>query len=365
MIELSSKEAYRFKREIEELSKKKGRGTELVSVYIPATYELSKVTNKLSEEQGTASNIKSTATRKNVVTALEKIIQHLKLFKRTPENGVIVFCGNVSEGDSADIQLWSIIPPEKNKLNLYRCEKQFIVDSLLDMVHTKTIYGLIVMDRREGNIAFLKGKRIEPAKTLRSMVPGKFRAGGQSAARFSRVIEGLAGDFYKQIAASATAVFGTGKDLKGIIIGGPGPTKYSFAEGDYLPDALKSKILGIVDIGYTGLDGLEELVNRADDILKDAEVQKEKKLVIRFLDLLAKGGAVTYGLENVRKACDAAAVETILVSEKLDSKIADEFMERSEKIGAKVEFISTETKEGEQLYQMGGIVAFLRYKLEG
>lgn len=365
MGDMSSKEAYRFKREVEELAAKRGRGTELVSVYIPATYELSKIINKLAEEQGTASNIKSSGTRKNVVSALEKIIQHLKLFKRTPENGLVVFCGNVSEGDSPDIQLWSIIPHEPNKLNLYRCEKQFIVEPLMDMVQTKTMYGLIVMDRREGNVAFLKGKRIDMVKTMHSMVPGKFRAGGQSAARFGRVIEGLANDFYKEVGESANSIFmPVIKDLKGVIIGGPGPTKYTFAEGHFLTEAIKGKILGILDIGYTGPDGLEELLTRSDELLKDAEVQKEKKLVIRFIDVLAKGGAVAYGLDNVRKACDAGAAETIMVSEKLPPAIADEFMERADKTGAKVEFISTETREGEQLYQMGGIAAFLRYKIE-
>ncbi len=359
-----SKEAYRFRREIEELAKKKGRGTELVTVYIPAGYELSKITNKLAEEQGTATNIKSTSTRKNVVSALEKIIQHLKLFKGTPENGLAVFCGNVSEQEGGvDIQLWSIIPPEKNNLNLYRCEKQFILEPLLEMATTKTAYGLIVMDRREGNIGFLRGKRIDCVKSLHSMVPGKFRAGGQSAARFERVIEGLANDFYKKVGESATEILKNEPNLKGIIVGGPGPTKYTFVDGGFIPENLKLKILGILDIGYTGEDGLEELVNRAQDILKEAEVTKEKELVRKFLDGLAKGSAVTYGKMQVKDAIEKGAAETVLISEKIDSKFADELVQLAEKTGAVVEFISTDTKEGEQLHSMGGLAALLRYKL--
>ena len=39
----------------------------------------------LSDEQGTATNIKSTSTRKNVIDALERMIQHLKLYERSVE----------------------------------------------------------------------------------------------------------------------------------------------------------------------------------------------------------------------------------------------------------------------------------------
>jgi len=85
---LSSKEKFTLKKTLKALKKHRGRHTELVSVYVPAGYEIAKIIQHLSQEQGTATNIKSTATRKNVVDALERMIQHLKLYKKTPDNGV-------------------------------------------------------------------------------------------------------------------------------------------------------------------------------------------------------------------------------------------------------------------------------------
>ena len=108
---MSLTEAQRFhlKKFIKELEKFRGRHTELVSVYIPQDYDLNKIINHLSQEQGTASNIKSSATRKNVTDALERMIQHLKLFKRTPPNGLVVFSGNVAEREGQqDFKVWSI-----------------------------------------------------------------------------------------------------------------------------------------------------------------------------------------------------------------------------------------------------------------
>ncbi|MCK4492056.1 MAG: peptide chain release factor 1, partial [Candidatus Altiarchaeales archaeon] len=110
---MESKEEYKLRKLINELKNKRGRHTELVSVYIPSGYDINLVINQLAEEQGTATNIKSKSTRKNVVDALEKAIQHLRLFKQTPGNGLALFSGNVSEREGVqDLKVWSVQPPE-------------------------------------------------------------------------------------------------------------------------------------------------------------------------------------------------------------------------------------------------------------
>lgn len=169
----------KLKKLVKELSAIRGRHTELVTVYIPAGYSISDVVNQLKEEQGTASNIKSKATRKNVMTALEKIIQNLRLFRETPPNGLINFAGNVSpvEGKE-DIHLWSIEPPVKMKTKIYWCDQTFVLDPLKEMVREKEIYGLIVLDAKEANIGVLIGKTVEPLKEIDSLVMSKTVKGG-------------------------------------------------------------------------------------------------------------------------------------------------------------------------------------------
>jgi len=74
---------FRFRKLLEMLEKKEGRGTELISVYIPPGKRVSEVMNDLRSEWGTASNIKSKTTRKNVQDALTKVMERLKLFKES------------------------------------------------------------------------------------------------------------------------------------------------------------------------------------------------------------------------------------------------------------------------------------------
>jgi len=179
-MSITESQRFHLKKSIKELEGYRGRHTELVSVYVPQDYDLNKIVNHLAQEQGTAANIKSSATRKNVTDALERMIQHLRLFKKTPPNGLVVFSGNVAEREGTqDFRVWSIEPPIPLKTRIYRCDKEFVLDILRDMLDIKEVYGLVVMDRRDANIALLKGKTIIPLVKTHSEVPGKFKAGGQ------------------------------------------------------------------------------------------------------------------------------------------------------------------------------------------
>lgn len=194
---ITSKQKFQLKKFLQELSKHRGRHTELVSVYVPQGYDINKVINHLCQEQGTASNIKSTSTRKNVQDALERMVQHLRLFKQTPEHGLAAFSGNVAEREGqSDVKIWSIEPPFPLNIRIYRCDKEFVLEPLEQMMEQKEVYGLVVLDRRDANIAYLKGKSIIPLLKTHSQVPGKIRAGGQCHV-FGTLVQSASGSLHK------------------------------------------------------------------------------------------------------------------------------------------------------------------------
>ena len=69
---------YELEELIEKLEGYRGRHTELITVFVPAGAILTHTTKQLENEKGTATNIKSTSTRKNVINALERAIRKLK-----------------------------------------------------------------------------------------------------------------------------------------------------------------------------------------------------------------------------------------------------------------------------------------------
>ena len=90
MTEQSAHQRYEFKKKLESLRDKKGRSTELITLYIPLDKQIYDVTNQLKEEHGQAANIKSKLTRTNVQGAIESLLSrpvsytHLDVYKRQP-----------------------------------------------------------------------------------------------------------------------------------------------------------------------------------------------------------------------------------------------------------------------------------------
>ena len=365
-MSLTAQQKLQLKRLIKELKSHKAPHTEFVTVYIPQDYDIIKIIQHLAEEQGTASNIKSAVTRKNVQGALEKMIQHLRDFKKTPKNGLAIFSGNIAAGEGKqDFQVWSMEPPIPLNIRIYRCDKNFVTDIMEEMMIEHEVYGLVVLDRRDANIALLKGKTIVPLQKTHSEVPGKFKAGGQSAQRFARQREGAAKDHFKKIAEYMKEQFlPLGNNLKGIIVGGPGTTVQDFINKDYITGDVKKKIIGTKDLSYTGDFGLQELLEKSEDLLAEEEVIQEKKAMnIFFKEFRDNPNKITYGEKEVEKALEMNAVDTLFISESIPEDKIFDFEEKAEVGGATVKIISTETREGVQLRDIGGIAAILRFEI--
>ena len=414
----TSLELYRLRKTLSTLASKEGSHTELITLYIPPGKQISDAVNLLREEYGTASNIKSNVTRKNVLDAIVKVQQRLKLFKDPGEKGIVIFAGALpQEGGGGPgterMETYVIVPPEPIKIFLYRCDSRFHTEYLQEMLREKETYGILLIDASDATIATLQGKRLTIVRQMYSGVTGKTRAGGQSARRYERLRDMQLNEYFNRVGGHANETFLPIDNLKGIILAGPGPTKYDFEKGDYLNYQLKSKILDTVDTAYVEEQGVKEVVDKAPEIMRKVRYIEEKQIMQQFLyELGHDTGLITYGEVEVRRALEAGAVKTLLLSEGLDvlrvtvkcsacgyqeqqtvkgkdmatyeqglvgkpcpkcsapsltvsdkQDIVDDLAQMAEYSNADVEVISTETEEGQMLKNaFGGIAAMLRFK---
>ena len=414
MVEMTQRQKYDLKRKIEELKNCKGKHTELISLYVPPSKQISDVNSYLKNELSQSQNIKSKTTRKNVLSAIESIMSRLKYFKQPPENGVIFFVGHKSVGsDQTEMVAYVIEPPKPIVTFLYRCDSSFYLEPLEDMIIEQENYGLFLIDRRECTVGMLRGNRIDLIDYSTSRVPGKHGRGGQSQRRFERLTEIAAHEWFEKCGKKASDIFLGENDLKGVLVGGSGPTKQYFVDEGYLHYEIQDKIIDIFDTGYTDEYGLKELVSAAAATMTDLKISQEKNAMKRFLKEVTKSedSLAVYGEKQVRKALEMGIVDTLLLSEDIrkyrvkmkcascnfqkeitidEDKIEefqapncakcdtsnsmeivekidfiDELSDLAEQTGCKVKLISRDSEEGDSLYSaFSGIAGILRYSVE-
>ncbi len=366
-MEISDKQKTALQELVTRLESIKGRHTELVSVMIPAGFNKDSVVRQLEAERSTAENIKSKQTRTAVIDSLDTIIRELKNIKATPPNGLAAFAGNISEKEGVqDIQSWLYEPPKPLNVRLYRCDQRFIVEPLKEMLAIEDVYGILAIDRQQATIGLLEGKQIKVLRTFTSGVPSKIRAGGQSSQRFHRITEGLAKEFFRRVADGMKELLFDMPKLRGIMVGGPIPTKEEFLETGELVTKLKEKVIAVKDVGYVDEHGLKLIVEASQEDISNQELIKEKNMVNKFFETLGKTKEKTvYGEERAKLALQRGAAGTILLSKALPKEKIKEYEAAAENIGAEVQIISTESPEGEQFLNLTkGVAAILRFGLE-
>jgi peptide chain release factor subunit 1 len=351
-----------------------------------------------------------------VQDALSRTVEQLKLFKETPENGLVIFCGAIPNDKGIGkekIEIYPVIPPKPVQISLYRCDDHFWTDHLKEMMKDDKVIGILAIDTQETGIGILTGDRWEAVDSITSGVAGKHRQGGQSARRFERLRENELNEYYHRVADHVKKVFIDQYNVKGIIVGGPGPTKENFLKEEYLDYRLQKAVIAILDSSYSGDEGVRELIEKAqkDGILQEYRVMEEKQLVKKFMAEVHSGrGLGIYGIHDVIKALEGGIADLVIVTddityvrlefkcksckhtqakiversqamatkqeyltkqcpschvtdtEAVEKDIVDYLNELATMTGARLEVISSKTEEGSQLGSLGKIGAILRYK---
>ncbi len=399
---MDQKEKRKLEKKIKELEQMKGKGTELISLYIPHDQNVNEEVTRLKTEYSEAANIKSKSTRKHVQSAIKTILQSLKGVNELPENGVAIFAGHVD----GDMKKEIITPPEPVQVNLYNCDNTFKLEPLKKLVESKEKYGLVTIDSKNATIAKLKGKHLEILQSFGSQVPSKHTKGGWSQKRFERIINQAKHEHYKKAADIINKEF-KDEEIRGVIIGGPGQAKDKIDSDQYLNKKITKKILGKPSTGYADESGIKELMQKSEELIKDLEVQKEREAVDKFMKKITGDELATYGLKQVVKALKQGKVKTLMISEDINWKktkikcpecgeeeekliknmeefqkqgkicskckeereikekrdVTEKLEQLAEETGSDIKYISTDTDKGKQFHDaFGGIGAILRYK---
>jgi peptide chain release factor subunit 1 len=385
-------EKWKIKKLIKGLNGAKGSGTSMISIIISPGEQISKTSSLLTNEMGTASNVKSRVNRLSVLSAITSAQQRLKQYKNVPPNGLVLFVGlAIAEDGKEKKMVIDFEPFKKINTSLYMCDNRFHTEALDELLEDSDTFGFIIMDGNGTLYGTLSGSTKSVIKTIEVELPKKHGRGGQSSVRFSRLREEKRHNYVRKVAELATDIFITDDrpNVKGLILAGSAEFKEVLSESDLFDPRLKKTIIGLVDISYGFINGFHQAIQLSEGLLKDTKYIHEKKVLSAFFNELAiDSGKYCHSASDTMKALEAGAVETLIVWSELpifrfvlrDSSIVygldcNEFVEKVElveflaenykKFGTNLEIISDQGPEGSQFCKgFGGLGGILRWAIE-
>lgn len=402
-------EIWKVKKLIKNLEQAKGNGTSMISLIMPPRTQISITQKMLTDEYGTASNIKSRVNRLSVLSAITSTQQKLKLYSTVPKNGLVIYCGEVltSEGKEKKLTI-SFEPFKPINTSLYLCDNKFHTEPLSELLESDDKFGFIIMDGNGALFGTVSGNTREVLHKFTVDLPKKHGRGGQSAVRFARLRMEKRHNYIRKVAEVAVQNFITNDkvNVAGLILAGSADFKNELNRSDLFDPRLQDKVIKIVDVSYGGENGFNQAIELSAETLSNVKFIQEKKLINSFFDEISQDtGKFCYGIDDTLKALELGACDVIIVWEGLTTvrytlKNADgeeviknidpntpkdEFLKDSDgsemeivsekpflewlaesykDYGTTLEFVTDRSSEGAQFVKgFGGIGAMLRYKV--
>lgn len=368
-------ETFKMKKLIQALESSRGNGTSMISLIISPKDQISKHAKMLADEYGTASNIKSRVNRLSVLSAIVSAQQKLKLYNKTPKNGLVIYSGTIVTDNGKEKKYVIDIEPFKEiNTSFYLCDNKFHTEFLQELLNTEDIFGFIIIDGNGVLFGTLSGNTKTTLSKLSVDLPNKNRRGGQSALRFSRLREEKRHNFIRKAAELAVHFFINDDkvNVTNLILAGSAEMKKELAQSSLFDQRLAACIMKVVDVSYGGEQGFNEAIQLVGEDLAGVKFIQEKKLIQRYFDEIAKDtGMYCYGVESILTALDMGAIETLIVWENLsilkDDKqlFLDWLVENYQQFGVELKLVSNSSSLGAQFVKgFGGLGGILRYKLD-
>jgi len=316
-------EMFKVKKLIKNLQAARGNGTSMISLIIPPGDQISRVNKMLSDEYGTASNIKSRVNRLSVLGAITSTQQRLKLYSKCPKNGLVIYCGTVitEEGKERKVNI-DFEPFKAINTSLYLCDNKFHTEDLNELLMDDEAFGFIIMDGNGCLYGTVRGSSREILHKFNVDLPKKHGRGGQSALRFARLRLEKRHNYVRKVAEMATQLYvtdGQKPNVQGIVLAGSADFKAELMRSDLFDNRLRKIVLKLCDVSYGGENGFNQAIELSADALGAVKLMKEKKLLQKYMDEISQDtGKYCFMVEDTFKALELGAVEDLIMWENLD-----------------------------------------------
>lgn len=219
-------------------------------------------------------------------------------------------------------------------------------------LRSQPILFFISLDEDEATIAILRQSGIQMVAEINSKRSGKmYESSDNEKDYFNQIINIIKNQKYQD---------------SPVVVAGPGFAREHLLKfgKENAPEIFKNAHTN--STGIAGMNGIHETIKSGliKTIIKENRVVHETTLIEKLFEEIKKDGLATYGEKEVKLALQTGAVERLLISDILiRSKNGEELLNIAKQNNSEFTIINTMHEYGKKFEGLGGVGAFLRYKI--
>ncbi len=258
-------------------------------------------------------------------------------------------------------------PPLPIKKSLYRCDKTFHVDHILNLYQDQSQWGLIILSGEEAS--FYTCSISINNEVTQTTLSDQFtihrlkshKKGGQSAQRFNRIHDNQVAEYIKKICDRANKVYlnddFTKLKVKGLVVAGIADIKTQVIDSQFLNETLRLDIKKVMTISQTNLSYVLPL---CQDVFFNVDLQSESKILENNLPRGDNSDTIIYGLDILKTYIQQSMIKKLIVHRQV--KNFDFFCELAANNGAEVVYLTLQNEIGQRfISDYGGVIGIPWY----
>jgi peptide chain release factor subunit 1 len=295
--------------------------------------------------------------RKSFDRDIDKIQEYLEKQANASANGIAIFACS-GEGDFFEpVEVEAFF--DQNHLSVGNRPDLFHLARVLDEYPH---YALVLADTTWARIFVLAhGRRIDEKELENDNLP-RTRGVGPSAMQYQRHVEMHQKEHARELVETLARIVDRER-IEHIVFAGNDVILPLIREE--LPKRLQDKVLDALHFDKN--KPVNELLATAEELLREHDAKTDAEKVERLTGVYRAGGLAVVGPEDVRRALDVGQADELLISATLDrgGETADQTAADLVALARRTDAAVTFIEDPKLLEPIGGVGAFLRYKLDG
>ena len=224
-------------------------------------------------------------------------------------------------------------PPKPLRINYYRCDTKFHLESIKEMYNSEDIYGLVLASGTGYKIyqTAISGKHVSYKLLMEKNVklPKQQKKGGQSAQRFGRIRDSKVELFIKNMAEHIVLSFlkenNTRYSIKSLFVAGPAETKFELINNTLFRQYFANRVASVIDTQEINDSTIHDLLPKiTPNLTPDNEMislTNEFLLYIQNAD-----DRLIFGHIEAEHYLNEKILKKILINKKMDKFIKDKLL---------------------------------------